>query len=403
MDTSAVFLLQCMAVVDSLLLATSFWIYTLTGIYPYTNWLEEMYKTCHEVIEYVWPVAMMAHTATIYLTVLVSLNRYFAICHAVSCSRMYGLPVVRIQVIAVLCFSVAYNIPRFLEHKPLYGALVNVTDGSNQTVNETVLGDNQLYQIIYSNVLYFPVMYIVPLLSLAFLNYKLIQSLKRIQAKKQSLTGQRQKEDHITVCVIALVCVFVLCQTPALVNQIFWAAIGNEDRVCGTFHFYYTKISDVLVVLNSSCNFVIYCLFGKTFRRIFIQALCRYRLGRLDTSNASYGGTTARLGGTRRQDVELANAKLNSGHWAEENSGGKPLLEDAAKPEMDETENTRGLSNGEVGLRDRDPDRDSRGESAGDGDSPGEDAGQLLEGGVAGKRAQGKATEADTSSRDGSC
>ena len=43
----------------------------------------------------------------------------------------------------------------------------------------------------------------------------------------------------------------------ASVNQIFWALFENDDRTCGRFHFYYTKLSDVLVVVNSSCNFVV--------------------------------------------------------------------------------------------------------------------------------------------------
>ena len=81
-------------------------------------------------------------------------------------------------------------------------------------------------------------------------------------------------DDHITQCVIAIVCVFIVCQTPALFNQIFWALFENADRECGRFHFYYTKLSDVLVVVNSSCNFVIYCLFGATFRRIFLATVC---------------------------------------------------------------------------------------------------------------------------------
>ena len=81
-------------------------------------------------------------------------------------------------------------------------------------------------------------------------------------------------DDNITLCIIVIVSVFIVCQTPALFNQIFWALFQPTERECGRFHFYYTKLSDMLVVVNSSCNFVVYCLFGATFRRIFLSTVC---------------------------------------------------------------------------------------------------------------------------------
>lgn len=146
-------------------------------------------------------------------------------------------------------------------------------DQPEEEEEEYLLGDNQIYQIIYSNLLYYPVMYILPLASLAYLNFKLITSLKAFKKKALTTSSRRNKEDNITHCVIAIVCVFIVSQTPALLNQIFWATFSNDDRDCGRFHFYYTKISDLLVVVNSSCNFVVYCLFGRTFRQIFLDTM----------------------------------------------------------------------------------------------------------------------------------
>ena len=165
---------------------------------------------------------------------------------------------------------------------------VSVVDINHQPM---VLGDSKLYQIIYGNVLYYPVMYILPLGTLALLNVRLISSLNAIKRRTsvpsatRSLTlnfdvqgpnrrRRRRKDDNITVCVVVIVCVFIICQTPALFNQIFWALFELAERDCGRFHFYYTKFSDLLVVVNSSCNFVVYCLFGKTFRRTFLSTVC---------------------------------------------------------------------------------------------------------------------------------
>lgn len=164
-------------------------------------------------------------------------------------------------------------------------AVENATVSEEEDVNQPmILGDSQLYQIIYGNVLYYPVMYIVPLGTLAFLNVRLIAALNAIRHRTtrkttsnvdvQSHRRRRSKDDNITLCVVVIVCVFIVCQTPALFNQIFWALFQPTERQCGRFHYYYTKLSDLLVVVNSSCNFVVYCLFGATFRRIFLSTVC---------------------------------------------------------------------------------------------------------------------------------
>lgn len=142
-------------------------------------------------------------------------------------------------------------------------------------------------------------MYILPLVTLTTLNFKLIAALNLIRRRTIVSTSvfhrrpsrhKQNKHDNITYCVVVIVFVFIICQTPALFNQIFWAVFEPTDRECGHFHFYYTKLSDLLVVVNSSCNFIVYCLFGRTFRRIFLLTVCGvpmsprcYRLGRHST------------------------------------------------------------------------------------------------------------------------
>ena len=281
-DSATVYLLQVLAVSDSILLLTSFIIYSLSPVYPYTGRLETLYINIGIVQKYIWPVSLMAHTTTVWTTVLVTLNRYYAVCLLVGPFRSYVLQATKLQIIAVVAFSVIYNTPRFFEHHAIY--TINYPAGSSNETNCTTihvnLGDSKIYQIIYSNVIYFPVMYIFPLISLTYLNSRLLKSMNNIRIKKQMLTSHKIKDDHITVIIVVIVFIFIICQTPAMINQIFWATTSKDDRQCGQFHFYYTKVSDALVIMNSSCNFVIYVLFGKTFRRVFVTTLCRKNIYR---------------------------------------------------------------------------------------------------------------------------
>ncbi len=287
-ETATMFLLEALAVGDSILLIISFFIYTLANLPESEGIVTSIRSVAFKVQDYIWPFALMAHTVTIYITVLVTLNRYYAISIPMqgkkSSSRASAcVNNTKLQLLAILTFAVIYNIPRFFEHHPIGQRRVYKTENGhnaseNFTTEDVNLGDNKMYQIIYSNILYFPVMYIVPLVSLTYLNTKLIKGLKELKKRKEALTGHRQKDDNITIVIIVIVFVFIVCQTPALANQIFWAATSMEQRTCGHFHFYYTRISDALVVLNSSTNFVVYCLFGKTFRKVFRETLCNNAL-----------------------------------------------------------------------------------------------------------------------------
>ena len=275
-ETPTVFLLRVLSLTDSLLLLTSIFMYSINGIHTFKAFQENFLY----IQLYVWPLALMAHTATVWLTVIISIHRYTLVCKPVGLLRSLMSKISKAQVAAVLSFSILYNIPRFFEHQKMYsqelkGNLTNTTSAPH------TLGANQVYQIVYSNLLYFPIMYIIPLCLLAYFNSKLIKAVQALQERKETLTGHshRSREDNcnVTTIVIVIVCIFIVCQTPALINQIFWATFGESQRKPGGFHFYYTRVSDLLVVLNSSVNFVIYCLFGRTFRRLFIDCLCGFR------------------------------------------------------------------------------------------------------------------------------
>jgi len=62
---------------------------------------------------------MILHTITIWLTVLVTVDRYYAVCRAV---EQYGsdsatLGATRRRVVVVVTLAIVYNSPRFFEHQ----------------------------------------------------------------------------------------------------------------------------------------------------------------------------------------------------------------------------------------------------------------------------------------------
>ena len=135
-------------------------------------------------------------------------------------------------------------------------------------------------------------MYLIPLVSLIILNYKLITTLRRTRRTRESWKSTRRgagggggggdqshgsssssrSEDEITRMLIVVVIVFVFCQSPAFITQALPIIFpdSTSENFCPTSTFFYVRISDLLVVANSSLNFVIYCFCSPRFRRNFM-------------------------------------------------------------------------------------------------------------------------------------
>ena len=57
----------------------------------------------------------------------------------------------------------------------------------------------------------------------------------------------------------------------ALTRTICWVL---QPLIFNLFHRQLTVVSNLLVTVNSSVNFVIYCIFGQKFRRSFLKLIC---------------------------------------------------------------------------------------------------------------------------------
>jgi len=118
---------------------------------------------------------------------------------------------------------------------------------------ETELKQSFFYAIIYENILYCLFVFLGPLLILVSLNAclvnELVQARRRLRERRlpaimcgdMSVEGS---EHNLTLVMVVIIVVFVVCQTPAFVNQLLFSLIGADDYQCG-------KVS-----LDSLCNSV---------------------------------------------------------------------------------------------------------------------------------------------------
>ncbi|XP_046398174.1 FMRFamide receptor [Ischnura elegans] len=221
-----------------------------------------------------YPLALTAQTASAYLTLTVTLERWVAVCHPLKARSLCTLRRARIHVAIAMAFSLLYNLPRFWEvHMVKQTLFLTGPPPSNITIYElkaSPLRADKTYISVYVNWSYLIVMYVLPFGGLAFLNAAIYRQVRKANRERQRLSRLQKKEIGLATMLLIVVLVFFLCNVLALVNNVLESFSGIiKDQL--------VKTSNLLVTVNSSVNFIIYVTFGERFRRLFLKMFCGKR------------------------------------------------------------------------------------------------------------------------------
>lgn len=265
------FLLLCLAVADDAVLVT--W-YVLMCPYSFTTLLhccrEFLGTTFQFMLAYMWPVASIAHMVVTWIMTLVALQRYVFVCLPQK-AKKWTKQLSYYQIAAIWGVSIIFNIPRFFDDKPV------LKPGSNSTYTLalTSLGQQDTFQLIYAVILYYILIYVIPLAVMCFCTYKLAVTIRTAWKKKLLMSTSNRDEVELTLTLIIVIVVFIVCQIINPLRRLLLAAIPKEDRGCNSVYFYISPLSGVGVLLNSAMNFVLYCICGRKFRRDLKAILSR--------------------------------------------------------------------------------------------------------------------------------
>lgn len=312
MRSSTNYYLSALAIWDSAVLICTLLLIGLPGALPQ----EDVYMThvFAYVVSYIYPIALIAQTATIWLTVSFTVERYIAVCHPLKAATMCTITRAKTVITGVSLGSTLYNIPRWFDYTPtrIAGPL------SNDTVvvpSRTAFSQNPIYLQVYFSWLYVPIMCIVPLLILLVLNLFLILAVRHSQRQRKDMNVRQCRENSITIMLVSIVMVFIVCQVPALVYNLAYAV----DNAHVQMNFGYQILSNLrnfLVNLNSAVNFILYCALGQKFRRIFIHTFLRrcvretyMPISGMHQNTTQFGPVTERLTFTGRRNKGLGNMR----------------------------------------------------------------------------------------------
>ncbi|XP_052249794.1 sex peptide receptor-related protein 2-like [Dreissena polymorpha] len=219
---------------------------------------------------------------SVSLTVTFSLERLVAVYYPMK-GRVLCTPK-RAKLIASLvsAFAIMCTVPEFLEVK-----VVAVTERNTTvyTIVDTEMANTVAYKLGYVNFVMF-MFTIIPTGLLFTCNGLLLKTVYRATRIRRSMTriptrqnNRRQNEQNrITLMLVGVVVVFLICQFPNAGLMLYWTYIRCYSLNMTTYQHNAVRIAgnvvNLLILVNSSMNFMLYSAMSTKFRRVFMRTFC---------------------------------------------------------------------------------------------------------------------------------
>ncbi len=159
---------------------------------------------------YGYPWASVTHMWGVYLMVLVTLQRYIAVCVPLKAKTWASVKAAQVETVCLFFGAIIFYSPRFWQRQVYFDATKGIYNA-----RYTDFGTSYGFHMVYMIMIYYVVIYIIPLSLLVFTTYKLIKSLKKVKDRKKAMTSSSQSssaKDEITFSLIIVVAVFGISQ-----------------------------------------------------------------------------------------------------------------------------------------------------------------------------------------------
>ena len=227
-----------------------------------------------------------SHTIAMYLTVALAVFRYIVVCHPSHGPRLCNIHRARLTIALVFLATVICCIPNYVLYTPQRWP----TGGywfDHQTFVTRFLLD-------FNHWLFGVVLKVAPCVLLTVLSALLIRAMRIAAEKRRKLKSSGCRRDdsertsehnRTTVMLVAIVVCFVITELPQGVLS-FLGGINSD--IFNEIYVPLGDVFDIFVLINSSVNFILYCIMSKQFRGTFCRVFCSWYASRNKQLNGAY-------------------------------------------------------------------------------------------------------------------
>ncbi|XP_053373796.1 G-protein coupled receptor dmsr-1-like [Mercenaria mercenaria] len=213
--------------------------------------------------------SIVCHTMAMLFTVYLAAYRYMFVCKNETGSRKYGVRQTTIAIVIIGTSTILLCSPYFFLYQ--VEKVSNMSDSSQAYWYS--YSDFALAHSVYVVILFwsYSVMKVVPCIILMFLITRIVmaihhsnETLKRLQKSSRlpNRSGIRQRNQTSYMLVI-VVLIFVITEMP---NGILIFISSFSEHFFVEVYSNLGDALDILALLNSSVNFILYCLMNQQFR-----------------------------------------------------------------------------------------------------------------------------------------
>ena len=306
-------LLQGLALADTAVLTAMTLLYFLRYVSQCGDLLQGYEEIYDYIFRWAYPSTYFFRMASTWLTVLLTIDRYIAVCHPLHAMSICTIKAAKRHMAIVVLAAFVCSVPRFFEYHMNSGNAVR-----------TKWLASRWYTVGYQLVTFFALMYLLPMALLVILNSRLLCALYSASAYRTSLHHQvnaqtRANNRSITIVVLTIVLLCVIGDLTGMVDHLLYAVrqCFRVNQSVETFRSYLSNVRNIILTVNSAGNFVIYCLCSRNFRLALrktftcsdASSCLKKRKGK---QKPAYTGPTYYLSLTRTSERKLAKGISNS-------------------------------------------------------------------------------------------
>ncbi|KAL8613861.1 hypothetical protein ACOMHN_032851 [Nucella lapillus] len=286
MRSSTSYYLTSLAVYDNFILLTMLLFFNLPALGERVPTISGWFDTYLIMMPVWYPLGLAAQMGSIYTCVAFTVERFIAVCRPLHAANTCTKSRAKRTILLIFLWAILYNIPRYF-HYQASSQWNNATQAHQTRVQVTEFAQDDVFRHVY--IIYFQLlfMFLLPFLIISVLNTALVRAINRSRQQRQQMSTSATREHNLTVMLVAVIVVFLVCQFPTIVDNILVAIVKEAKHNKVLEYQVLFTVCTFLVTINSSLNFVLYCLFGKKFRMVLCHVLglagsaarndCQYR------------------------------------------------------------------------------------------------------------------------------